>query len=440
MSADTELFSNSPSGIGDFKVTITAHDGEVFDISDNITELSLFESIYRPYIHGNMVVVDNSMILADIPMVGQERVFIQWKRDDRPLAKIFFANRVTNVSKLNDGVGVFEISLNSVLQTRNAVNLFSQSYEGLSDEIIEFVTQEHLGSGIIRMDGTVGKTEHSIVFPYMKPFQAIDMVIKNVLADDNTPMFLYETFYPNELRLDSFGRMAERESIVEIKGKTPVNDDPEGNASRKSLKERGNVYDESISRAYDVFDNLNKGSFASNIIITDPSTHQYEVAEFSYKEDAPSRFQNWISPDFRDAEGLRPENQFNAHNTYLPRNELSFNEAPPNLNTIDDKDRTILNSYIRRHATTVVKIYMDSIAYTLETNEPFTVGQTVTYDLLKSMPKLPGSYEQKDKFNSGKYIVSAIRHYVKNYEYNMSIEIIRDGIGEEASFVREEER
>ncbi len=440
MSADTELFSNSPSGIGDFKILITAHDGEVFDISDNVTELSLFESIYRPYIHGNMVVVDNSMILADVPMVGQERIFIQWKRDDQLTTKIFFANRVTNVSKQNDGVGVFEISLNSVVQTRNAVSLFSQSYEGVSDEIIKLVFEDHLGTSVVSMDGTVGKTEHSIVFPYMKPLQAIDMIIKNVLADDNTPMFVYETFYPNEIRLDSFGRMAERESITRISGKTPVNDDPEGQASRKSLKERGNVYDESISRAYDLFDNLNKGSLASNIIITDPSTRQYEVVEFNYKNDAPPFFQNWISPDFVDGEGLRPEEQFNTHNTYLPRNELAFNEEPPNLNTIDDKDRTTLNSYIRRHATTVVKVYMDSIAFTLENNEPFTVGQTVDYDLLKSMPRLPGSYEEMDKFNSGKYIISAIRHYIKNYEYNMSVELIRDGIGEEASFVREEPR
>jgi len=87
---------------------------------------------------------------------------------------------------------------------------------------------------------------------------------------------------------------------------------------------------------------------------------------------------------------------------------------------------------VRRHATTVVKVYMDSIAYTLDNDEPFTVGQTVTYNLVRFKPRLSNDEEQLDLVNSGKYIVSAIRHYIKDAEYRMSVELIRDGIGEKA--------
>ena len=433
--SEESLVANAPSGVQDLAVIVIAHDGERFDISDNITELSLFESIYQPYIHGNMVVIDNSMMLAGIPFVGQETAEIQWKRDDELVTRNFFINRVTNVVRQNDGTGAFEVTLNSVAQTRNAVNLFSQSYNGRSDRIIQEIFSDHLGLEAVLYDDTKGKTSHNIVFPYMKPLQAVDMIRKNVLADDNTPLFVYDTLYGDELRIDSFGRMIQREPLTELKAEKPVNNDNEGDATRNILKDRGKIYDDSISRAYNMFDGLNKGAFASEVTIIDPSTREYDVAQFNHLDHAPSFSQDWVSPDFQ-IEGLSPNERFGTINTYLPRNALAYDDGFPNINTIDDLDRSILNSYIRRHATTVVKVFMDSIAFTLENNEPFTVGQTVDYETVKFQPLLSENEEPNDLFNSGRYVISAIRHFIKNYEYTMSIELIRDGIGDTADFTR----
>lgn len=435
MSDSEKLLENSPSGIRSFRIGIVAHDGEYFDVSDNVTELSLFESIYRPYIHGHIAIIDNSMMLSDFPFVGQERAIVQWRRDDRLLSRVFYITKIQNAARQSDGVGVYEMSLNSVVQTRNAINLFSQSYRGRSDEIIEQIFIDHLGASPVRMNDLQGKTSHNVVFPFMKPLQAVDMIQKNVLADDDTPMFVYDTFYTNEIRLDSFGRMYDRDTITTIESKKPTNTDSEGQASRTTLDDREMIYDESIDRAYDTYENLSKGAFSSNVTLTDSSIRQYEVADFKYKQHAPSLARDWISPSY-EVQGESPNDILSTKNIHLHRNSLAFNEDFPNLNTIEDLDRSILNSYVRRHATTVVKVHMDSIAYTLKTDQPFTVGQTVDYKLLKYMPKLSQSDDSDDVFNSGKYVVSAIRHFIKNYEYTMSIELIRDGVGEKSKWSR----
>lgn len=433
MSSSQQLIGNLPSGIDSFKIGISAHDGEYFEISDNVSELSLYESIYYPYIHGSMVVIDNSMMLADIPFIGQERVFFQWTRDDRPLTRVFYITKVSNIGPASDAAASYELSINSVVQVRNAVNLFSQSYRGRSDEIITAVFGEHLGAAPTPMEGVQGKTMHNVVFPYMKPLQAVDMIRKNVLADDDTPMFVYDTFYPNEIRLDSFGRMMARPPIVDISSVKPSNRDEDAQATRRQLDSRGAVYDEGISRAYDTFDRLNKGVFASTVTIADPSIKEYDKVDFQYKTFAPPRSKDWISDDYR-VFGSHPNNLLNTRNMYLPRNALAYNDDFPNINTIEDFDRSILNSFISRHAMSVVKIYMDSIAYTLKDDLPFSVGQTVNYKLLKFMPALSEGDTQLDDFNSGKYVISAIRHFIKNKEYTMSIELIRDGVGEKAEF------
>lgn len=431
MSNSEQLKGSVTGGIQSFTVGIVAHDGEFYDITTSINELSLYESIYYPYIHGDISIIDNSMMLADFPFIGQERAIVSWKRDDQPLSRVFYVTKVSNATKRVDGFGIYELTINSVVQTRNAVSLFSQSYKGRGDKIISDVFDEHLGTSLTPMEGTQSKTSHNIVFPYMKPLQAVDMVRKNILADDNTPLFIYDTFYPNEIRLDSYARMYAREPLMTIESKKPTNTDQDGQSNRQMIKERGMVYDEVISRGYNMYDSLNKGVFGSTVTITDSSNSEYQVLDFDYQANAPAIAKDWVSSDYV-VNGGTPNEQFATRNLHLNRNSRSFNNDFPNLNTIDDFDRSILNSYGRRHANTVVKVYMDSIAYTPEGNKPFTVGQTVNYNLLRFKPRLSNDEEHIDRTNSGKYVISAIRHFIKSSEYRMSIELIRDGIGERA--------
>jgi hypothetical protein len=76
---------------------------------------------------------------------------------------------------------------------------------------------------------------------------------------------------------------------------------------------------------------------------------------------------------------------------------------------------------------------MDSIAYTLDTGEPFGAGKTVDYVLPHFSPSLTSDDRQIDEVNSGKYIIASLRHYIKDGEYTMSVELIRDGVGDDAN-------
>lgn len=431
MSNIEQLRGNVPGGIEGYRIAIIAHDGEYYDISTSVNELSLYESIYYPYIHGDMNIIDNSMMLSDFPFIGQERAIITWKRDDKPISRVFYITKVSNITKNVDGYGIYDLTINSVAQMRNSVSLFSQSYKGRSDQIISDVFDEHLGIPVTPMEGTRGKTSHNVVFPYMKPLQAVDMIRKNVLADDETPMFLYDTFYPRETRLDSYARMFARTPITTIESKIPVNKDIDAQAYRELQKSRASVYDVSISRGYNMYESLNKGVFGSTVTITDPSNSEYQHIDFDYQANAPAIAKDWVSSQYV-VNGSAPNEQFATRNLHLNRNSRSYNNDFPNLNTIDDYDRSILNSYVRRHAMTVVRIYMDSIAYTPDEDQPFTVGQTVNFNLLRFKPRLTDDEDLYDKANSGKYVISSIRHFIKGDEYRMSVELVRDGIGKEA--------
>ena len=428
--SERELIGTSPNGIQNLVVDIENHKGKVFDITQTVIELSLFESIYVSYIYGKLSVSDNSNMLSDFPFIGQERIRIRWERDEKISTREYLITKVSNIARNRDGFGVYELTITSETQMRNATSLFSKSYRGRGDKIIQDIFSEHLNTSL--KVNTKAKTSHNVVFPYIKPLQAVDMIQSNVIGEDNTPLFVYSTFYPNETRLESFGAMFQKKPTMTIKPVKPTNDETDGIATDGSLKERGTVYNATVSRSYNTYDHMNRGIYSSFVTIVDPSTHEYQRPQFDFKKEGPTLSGEWITSDYTQ-EGNTLNTLPHTKNGYLNKNQYAFNTDLPNLNTVDDFDIALLESYEARHAMTVVKVYMDSVAYVLDTGEPFGVGQTVNYIVPKFSPVLSEDDQEKDEVNSGKYVVSAMRHYIKGKEYTMSIELIRDGAGEIAN-------
>lgn len=426
-----KLDQNSPGGLGELTVGVTSVTGEYYDITETVVEISLFESIYFPYIHGVIGVNDNSMMLSDFPFVGQERLFITWKRDDSPFTRTFFVTKVTNATSVDGGYGAYELTLSSVVQTRNSSSLFSKAYSDRGDKILKKVFSEQLGTSLSPQEGTQSKGSHSVVFPWMKPLQAVDMVQKSILGDDGTPMMIYDVLYENEIRLDTLKRMADRGPIMTIEHFKPSNQEDDGQAFMKLADDRGMPINDSIGRAYNTYDAINKGAFASKMEVFDPSTSRWEPMEFDYESKAPVLgTKDWLSQQYT-VNGSHPKSLFDTVNTPVMQNSRAFVDEFPGLNTTDDYDKSIIRSYIQRHSTSVVKIYMDGISYTPQSSLPFCVGQTVEYNMNRFKPDLDNG-EILDKVNSGKYIIASIRHIIQNFEHYMSIELVRDSVGEEA--------
>ena len=84
-----------------------------------------------------------------------------------------------------------------------------------------------------------------------------------------------------------------------------------------------------------------------------------------------------------------------------------------------------------RMDSTVVNIYMNSVP-------AIAAGVTVEYTKQRFSPKFNRDEDPTDKVNSGIYLVSSVRHYIRNNEYTMSIELIRDGMGKEADLYNNE--
>jgi len=430
MAADPNLVDKLPKSFSEFRVRLVSYNGNVYDMTEQVLEISIYETIYRAFIYGDVTIVDNEALISSFPFIGQEQMRIEWKRDDKKVIKDFVVTDIFDVSRATENSSVYGLSITSDKQVLNAVNLFSRAYTGRGDEIIKDIYDEFLNDDLEVL--IPAKTSHNVVFPYIKPLQAIDMVRQNVLAEDDSPMYVFETLYQERPRIDSFRQMLERDSIFTMDPSTPAKKTRSPDSSRDSLSNRGEIYEDKINTAYDLLENLSNGSFSSFSTVIDPSQKIGARTDFDFVRHAPPVANSHVS-DIFTINDQRLNRLFQTRNIIIPQNAKAFTNTLPNLNGVDELDKSILNAYENRSVLTSVKIQMDSIHVT-ENDDIFSVGQAVTYNRPKSTVKAADdkNRDTTDKVNSGKYIVSAIHHNLKRDNYTMSIELIRDGIGEAA--------
>lgn len=421
-----ELTPKKFKGIG---VVIERYNQGTVDITGNITEISLYESIYTPFMYGEIIIIDNSAMLSTFPFIGQERVLITWEREDKKITKVFRVTDVFDVKQINETTGGYGISITSEQQVRNAISLFSKSYKGNSSEIIEKIYKEFLLKDLdVRATGYLS---HNIVFPYIKPLQAINMIQRATPAFDKTPMFVYDSLYEEKPILTSMAQMFEQEPVVEIDPKNTVATDP--SVSSTNIDEfRNQAYDVSINRAYNTLDQLGSGSYACQTLAVDIGSRSYNVTDFDFTKHAPTiGGKDWISTFFTFDDVLNSTNPDNVlvngiRSTSAPvqyRNANAYDDYP-SLSTVDENLVAGMRSYMKRLKSTSVNVYMNS-------HTDLGAGKTVNLKWYRFSPKLQNE-DPDDKVNSGKYLIAALRHYIKNGEYTMSLELVRDGMGEDA--------
>lgn len=443
--SDLDIEHVLPENISDLSVFVTNFKDEKTEITGIVNEISIYESIYSPFLYGELVIIDGAGAFNDIPFIGQEKIEIIWKRDDVKTTKNFYVIDVFNVTKMQQFYGAYGLTITSEEQMINSVSLFSKAYRGRSDQIIESVYSENFDKEIDKK--VLGKSKHSVVFPFVKPFQAIDMILKNVLAEDNSMMFLFDTVNhdpddENKVFLDSFAHMYEQDPFYTIEQRLNIETGSSNRLSVErqgqvnSLDGRGNILEETLPKTFPVLDQIVSGAFSSRATILDTSLRTNSIQNFDYKSDFDLLTSDHISEKYKIRERSLNELNNTQHSTVV-KNSLAFEDTQfPNLNTVDNLDKQLIAAWNKRMETTTVDLGMDSIDYVLDlevndNNRAFRVGKTVEYKSSIFNSRFTQREDDKEnKIASGKYLITCIRHYIKSGKYTMSLELARDGINE----------
>ena len=178
-----------------------------------------------------------------------------------------------------------------------------------------------------------------------------------------------------------------------------------------------------VKETYNAFKNLQSGFYANRLLTLDIMKKSYETIDY----DHVSKFQT------------RPKlNQFPAYPDILNRNPATHLTVYPQLADMyglpGERDPAVAMTVAKNLGAGRISAVLELDNFKLEITVPgrtdIEVGRTIKLYVPDSSPrdKADTTDRHEDKFYSGRYIITAIRHKVTLQKHMMIMEIVKDSI------------
>ena len=186
--------------------SIVSITGQVYDISELVEEINVFENIYTATVSGDIVIKDTTNIVANFPIVGEERLILKIQTPQErpePDTTIDYTLSPLIIYKINSQEGsgesaqIVSLQFASSESFRNQTSRISQSYKGQPNTIVEKILRDEnylRSKKTFFYEPTANNTK--IIFPNLRPFKCIRHLsnISNSKSNNQSPSYLfYET-------------------------------------------------------------------------------------------------------------------------------------------------------------------------------------------------------------------------------------------------------
>ena len=415
---------------------VTSLQNGVINMLPFMVELNLFEDIYSSTISGELVVSDALGLISNFRLNGTEFLQVTLRKttgDNHPIEKNYriykISTRTTNESNAYEIYTINFCSEEFLLAEQYRV---SKSFKGTEiSNIIKNILTKYVKVGIgagtkpINVEDTLGT--YDFILPNKKLFETINWLAtyalpKNGLGAD---MLFFENRDGYYFR-----------SLQTLYSQNPYQTykfDPK-NISNELNQQVSNVFNFEVLDFFDTLGGIVNGTFANRAITINPLTRTYKVDnDFNY------------ASYFNQAKTL---NNHPAVNNYQNRYKKTLYDKPPaelevgtlrmvTENTAMKKDPYIsknpdavandinIRKYLPNRVAQIALANYTRIKITVAGDASLTVGKTIIFNTYE----MNGTIERKlDATYSGKYLITAVRHIVKNNSYITVLEMAKDSV------------
>ena len=439
-----------------------------YDLLPHLDELNIYEDIFSNTVRGDITLDDAYNIPYKLPIVGEEIIDCKIKMEgdsgeDKDYRIVnppnLHVHELLDRYKLVDpdtGLGPAQMqrfSLNFVSEQyiSNFHSCVSKAYSGWTiGDIVEDIYNNYLDDDKGFLNITDTAREENIIIPNWHPHDAFNWLARRAQpeASDAVNYVYYEAIdSSNFVSLESLSQVDTVLSII----KTPRESDPhkiEG-LSGSFIK----ADDISFIANNNKLKSIRKGQYASKLITHDILTkqiaqHDYDGLQdfknYKHLEEWPSigysQVEAQVGNTFRTsfappligkevvAEGDYIHDMTDSAVSFYPKHNKMYGADP--ATEYDNK----VEDWKLQHSGQM-SLY-DGITLQVQCAGVSTlrVGQTVEVFMLSAETTSTGEFDvATDKYMSGKYMITSIRHIFKNIkqiEYKMFIELSKDSLNE----------
>ena len=301
-----------PEFAGDYvlkEVLITNHAGKKVNVKNIMTELNIYESIFKSAVTGSLVLTDATNQIARMSIQGLEQISfhlrtpgVAYGKEDvvdatEETGEPYHIYKITDRKQATPGLIHYTLHFASREFMRNLRTKVSQAYDGKCDRAVVDIVKDkdYLDS---KKKLHVEPTGNSLKFvvPNLNPFDAINMIANKSLPEKSkgAGYFFYETTggyyfrswqsmitsqgeFARPYKQNFYSQPAKVSSVAEAK------DEKTGQVQDKVLREYQTVEQYSfVNNFHDVAANTALGTYGHRVISHNLFDKSYDIKDYNY--------------------------------------------------------------------------------------------------------------------------------------------------------------
>jgi len=424
-------------------IALVARSGQIFDLSEVMLEINIFQNLYEKEMTCEVVVSDATGLIdfmkpnsEDIGgFTGMEAVFLSYRTPNEGTPKnkhLFIMNSLENRQSVDEKIETYVLTGTSLETVSIADKKISRSYGGSKGNTIanmiksvhkEFYetqdikkTYTNLDEANFRInkkltaDDTKGLQKY--VIPNLSVEDTIDFFVNEAQGDDIASLY---TFYEdsNGYHFRNVSNLVQSE-IKETYKWEPSNYTEGGEGAGAENLDAFKIISYEVVKEADFLDNKESGLYASKTILIDNLRKKKIERDFDYKKqhDKFKKLQRFRIPGSASSTAI-----VDMFTTRFQHDQLDIfrdeNVRPKTL------ERTV--QFRRSYAS---HLNNKTLEVTIHGNSTLNVGDTV----FLSFPVMSTGEEQmrEDKYMTGKHLITALRHKIDKETHVTVMECIKD--------------
>ena len=409
--------------------------GSKIELKKLLIEMSYYEDIYSFVTSGYITVLDAQGFGELLSLTGNEFIEINISKTDNPINAI---DRIFRVYKMgakvptgNQNAEVYSLYFCSEEMMLSEQNKISKSYKGfkISDIISNIISDIGPTGKLMVTTNRIKNIEETMgiydfIVPKLKPFEAISWLSNYARPAAAGPsggsdMLFFETkdgYYFRSLQ-SMFSDSVYAEYKYEAENL---------NKNTQNLNDKiTNVIEYEITKPYDILHEINSGTFANRIITIDPLTRNVNIKDFSYADyNGKTLNKGDVANELTNRTG---QTQSQSSEGVL---KLAFgNSNQSKVSYIKQQGGVakdiFIEDFVPNRTAQISLANYTTLKAVIPGDPGITAGRTINFDLLTLKPDL--NIREKNKFYSGKYLVSAVRHSISSGgAYQTILELTKD--------------
>jgi len=410
--------------------------GGIFDITNLIEEISLYDNLFMPVLSGHILITDTSRLIDQITLINDVIQIHITKMVDEEFAsfrKAFRIYSITDRKNINNTSEAYIMHFVAEELIQSDQQKITKNYDSTYTEVVEKILKQNLNINRSKI-GIVEKSFgiRRINVNNLRPLDALEWCAKRALGPKNSPDFL---FFANRTGYNfvSLSNLLIQNSILNI------------NFSPKNLSNGDEFFELSKARSFevlsqfDVISKLRSGADAGTFMGFDPITRTMGAKFISGDQthkNVEHGNKNQVTTTVINPDGTSNKTSYNAKQT------LSINSERRKISDyIKKNDPTSISKdekqemFLHQRQTILTNLMQKRLKIVMPGNFQLSSGFNVTVDASGFSARTKGEDANADLSLSGKYIITGTRHIIGFRSHVTVIEIATDSTNDPRKLV-----